>query len=448
MSFYCEHPTIIRDHNLRSNILKYRNYTFRGVSHHLSYSEYVKWCYNFPHYMFSPKAQRIQADELESCYVSTPDGECIPMFIQVPCGKCVLCSEKHRNEWSLRVALESQCYKWRPLFITLTYRPSETPVDGVNKRDVQLFFKRLRKNYVTEYPEYQTNASNLRYFCVSEYGKNGLPHYHIILWNMPYLPVDTDLYALIDKSWGLGRTETCRVKNSAGKYCCKYMRKDDIIPQGKNKTFMLSSRGTRKNQLGGIGYPWLKKHMSFYLSHPEIDDILVFDFFSGREIKGGIPAYFKRKLYPTLSLFINPKMRESFKLLAHHVEHCVRLSSSSPVLCSQFRADNCPELVKLVAKYPFFDLHYPLRRYESKKFNDLLNLEQAFKESRNAITELTDFLLSCDFNYDDVLAHLERKAIHSYKVMMKHKDDVPYDISFEVSKILKKRAEYKTQEKL
>lgn len=93
----------------------------------------------------------------------------------VPCGKCVECIEKRSKDWQFRAEQE---FKLHPFayFLTLTYNMEHLPLDGtlpvLNKRDLQLFFKRLRKRYGT-----------FRYFALGEYGPTThRPHYHVMLF--------------------------------------------------------------------------------------------------------------------------------------------------------------------------------------------------------------------------------------------------------------------------
>ena len=58
----------------------------------------------------------------------------------LPCCKCAECLMQKSIEWSFRIMLESKDYKDN-CFITLTYK--DNPVQ-LNKRDYQLFLKRLR----------------------------------------------------------------------------------------------------------------------------------------------------------------------------------------------------------------------------------------------------------------------------------------------------------------
>lgn len=107
-------------------------------------------------------------------------GKDVRETVQVACGNCVECLSKRAREWSFRIVDESNLYKDN-CFITLTYDKAHYPQDGnVNKRDIQLFLKRLRKKIAPQ---------KIRYFYCGEYGeKRGRPHYHMIIFG--WLPSD------------------------------------------------------------------------------------------------------------------------------------------------------------------------------------------------------------------------------------------------------------------
>lgn len=114
-------------------------------------------------------------------------------YIQVPCGRCIGCRLKYSRDWAIRCMTELQ-YHDKACFITLTYDDEHIPVpnkiinpDGsittspvspLVKRDLQLFFKRLRKKY----PD-----SKIRYFACGEYGSASMRcHYHAILFGVDF----------------------------------------------------------------------------------------------------------------------------------------------------------------------------------------------------------------------------------------------------------------------
>lgn len=103
-------------------------------------------------------------------------------FIPLPCGRCIGCRLKYSRDWADRCMLESTYYK-NNIFLTLTYDDSHlpeclegSPVHPLSKRDIQLFIKRLRKEFPDEH---------IRYFACGEYGSKSMrPHYHLLLFNI------------------------------------------------------------------------------------------------------------------------------------------------------------------------------------------------------------------------------------------------------------------------
>lgn len=113
--------------------------------------------------------------------------------IEIPCGRCIGCRLAYSRQWADRCMLEL-IYHEESWFVTLTYNdehlPISHPVDletgevlehinnaTLNKRDVQLFLKRLRKNY--------QHDNHLMYFCAGEYGSTTYrPHYHLIIFGL------------------------------------------------------------------------------------------------------------------------------------------------------------------------------------------------------------------------------------------------------------------------
>lgn len=115
-------------------------------------------------------------------------------YIDIPCGKCVGCLLDRSRDWASRCMLEAQ-YHDHNCFITLTYNDdhlpdkrdmiddltgeiSESPFRSLQKRDFQLFMKRLRKDL---------EPIKIRYFACGEYGsKTYRPHYHAIIFGYDF----------------------------------------------------------------------------------------------------------------------------------------------------------------------------------------------------------------------------------------------------------------------
>ena len=110
-------------------------------------------------------------------------GQCFPIFQVLPCNKCVICRDRKTKQWMTRAFAENSTSKTPPLFITLTYNDLCIPPCGLLKEHVQLFMKRLRKRLSDDGYD-----CNIRFFLCGEYGKNTFrPHYHLLLWNFPYM---------------------------------------------------------------------------------------------------------------------------------------------------------------------------------------------------------------------------------------------------------------------
>lgn len=116
--------------------------------------------------------------------------------VQVPCGRCASCMARAVSNWSYRLLQEDKQAE-TSYFVTLTYGNDRIPISkagwmDLSKRDLQLFFKRLRKWH-------DTNGSlgkPLKYYAVGEYGgKFRRPHYHIILFNAKLSALIGDRYA-------------------------------------------------------------------------------------------------------------------------------------------------------------------------------------------------------------------------------------------------------------
>lgn len=106
--------------------------------------------------------------------------------ILIPCGHCIGCRLDYSRRWADRMMLELETTK-KAVFVTLTYSNENahwTQFDNdynpmfatLDKRDCQLFMKRLRKAF----PDVK-----IRFFLAGEYGDKTLrPHYHAIIYGI------------------------------------------------------------------------------------------------------------------------------------------------------------------------------------------------------------------------------------------------------------------------
>lgn len=150
----------------------------------------------------------------------------------VPCGKCPACLANIRQEWCFRLNAEYLACSFG-LFVTLTYDDAHLPADlSVNKRDVQLFLKRLRK---------ELGNHSFRYFITAEYGDNThRPHYHgLFFFSIPFSP---KVYDQITRNWQNGFCDFGDIEPASVAYCTKYCMKQTKVPDERKPTFRLTSR--------------------------------------------------------------------------------------------------------------------------------------------------------------------------------------------------------------
>lgn len=156
------------------------------------------------------------------------------------------CIERSRiNDWIYRIGFELKQHK-EFCAVTLTYDSEHLPAnEELNLRDVQLFFKRLRKTL---------QPKTIRFFGCGEYGKKGhRPHYHEILFG--YCPTDL-VYSHTDDSgikfyrskqladiWKNGFVIVCKdITPSTIPYLCKYLQKFNDFGEKDKKPFLHMSR--------------------------------------------------------------------------------------------------------------------------------------------------------------------------------------------------------------
>ncbi len=169
--------------------------------------------------------------------------------LEIPCGKCTGCASDKALEWSIRIYHEAQLHD-QNCFITLTYDDNCLPADNkINKRDVQLFLKRLRKHL---------KPHKIRYFLTGEYGsQTKRPHYHAIIFGNDFLggsyPINNELYGnpILDAIWNMGLCSIGSASINSSMYVAGYVNKkiDD------KDTFSLMSKQPP------IGREWLRKYL-------------------------------------------------------------------------------------------------------------------------------------------------------------------------------------------
>lgn len=117
---------------------------------------------------------------------------------------------------------------FEPVFLTLTFRENIKELSVANA-EFRLFIKRL--NYRAR--------SKLKYLCVPEFQKRGAVHFHMVLFNMPFIDKHE-----IEDIWGLGMTNIQGVKKikSMGAYLAKYLSKSTIDKRLRGQKAYFTSR--------------------------------------------------------------------------------------------------------------------------------------------------------------------------------------------------------------
>lgn len=199
----------------------------------------------------------------------------------VPCGRCPKCIARRVSAWSFRLMQEEKVSS-SAHFLTLTYDSRFVPIKpsgllDLRKRDLQLFFKRLRKSQCGNGP------SPIKYYACGEYGgRTSRPHYHIILFNAKL--------ELINAAWNLGGIFYGQVSGASVGYCLKYMCKNKKQMkswlQGRQREFALMSKGLGVSYLSEVNCNW---HIA------DINNRMYCNIDGGKKIS--MPRYYKEKLY-------------------------------------------------------------------------------------------------------------------------------------------------------
>ena len=114
------------------------------------------------------------------------------------CGNCRCCRLNRRSEWTLRMTHEASRYNYKAVFVGLSYDEQHIPKHRtLVKRDIQLFFKSLRRKIDYYYKKEGLKAPKIKYYACGEYGpQTHRPHYHLIIYGL-----DMKFADMIYKTW-------------------------------------------------------------------------------------------------------------------------------------------------------------------------------------------------------------------------------------------------------
>ena len=177
--------------------------------------------------------------------------------VPVPCGKCAACLSNRRSDWAFRLEMELKYCKSCAYFVTITYDDEHLPraengTPTLCKRDVQLFFKKFRKEFPDE---------KLRYFLVGEYGTDfKRPHYHFLLFGVH---CDLASFEARLRVWRNGYYYVGTVTPRSIRYCANYCISVGDEPEGAEPVFCLMSKGLGKRYIDRFG-DWNRAGQRFY----------------------------------------------------------------------------------------------------------------------------------------------------------------------------------------
>lgn len=231
----------------------------------------------------------------------------------IPCGQCISCRLNKSRDWANRLMLEAKEFEHN-YFITLTYEDSYLPIKRVynddtgeiitgftlKKKDLEKFNHDLRQYWDRKY-----NHTGIRYYECGEYGsENERPHYHCIIFNLPYLD-DLKLYRTtetgdilytsetIGKIWKKGYVVIGEVTWESASYVARYVLKKRF---GKDADNYYKSQGkipefTTMSRMPGIGRNYYEENKNTIYKTDEV-------FIKGKNgIIGTKPSKYFDRLY-------------------------------------------------------------------------------------------------------------------------------------------------------
>jgi len=213
--------------------------------------------------------------------------------IQVPCGTCILCRQEQSRQWAVRIAHEATLHQENS-FVTLTYSDQHLPEHrSLNYRDLQLFFKRVRKA-----------GHEIRYYAVGEYGDTTQrPHYHACIFGKAWIEnrvilreTPTLLWTSreLEDAWGLGQVSVGELNYKTASYTAGYIHKKlnrkqtyVRIDEDTGELVAVAQPRALMSRRPGIGHGWYEKWGKYTYDHDHV-------------VMGGTPAkppkYYDNKL--------------------------------------------------------------------------------------------------------------------------------------------------------
>ncbi len=319
-------------------------------------------------------------DNLSLFIAVSDEGEVVPIFMAVPCGKCLECIESKRSQIRVRMYLEQMSHDVPPIFVTLTYNNENLPADGVSREDVKKFLNRFHL-----YLGRAGRSTYFRHVFFSEYGsKNGRPHYHGIIFG--HAVEDTykdkmEFFDILEKAWGKGYVRFDIVHSRAFGYVSKYIGKDSFLDTrvGRNPNFWTASRRD-----GGLGSRIVTTDAFLELcSTPHFPTVNLPC--EGRLYTVTLPAYIRDKVLPPLRKYISREIRDAY--IQFKKDLCL-LKCIDFNLCQFHTVWPCPEL-------RFTDVAEDFRDYSRSP--KCIAHDECAKYARQVVEELSPIVEKYDY---------------------------------------------------
>lgn len=123
---------------------------------------------------------------------------------------------------------------FRPKFFTMTFAENVTDLTGAN-HEFKLFIMRLGYKVAG-----RGNENSLKYVVVPEFQKRGAVHYHVVFFNLPYVPIK-ELRQLWQR--GFIKINAIDKVDNVGAYISKYMSKETTDERLRGRKSYFCSRG-------------------------------------------------------------------------------------------------------------------------------------------------------------------------------------------------------------
>lgn len=181
--------------------------------------------------------------------------------VTVPCGQCIGCRLERSRNWAVRCIHEASLHEHN-CFLTLTYSDDNLPEGGsLNKRDIVLFLKRLRKQF----------GSGIRFLQCGEYGEQfARPHHHVLLFNHDFS--DKYLWSQrrgislfrspsLENLWPYGMSSIGALTFESAAYVARYVTKKITGPLANYHYDGLLPEYITMSRRPGIAHEWISNNM-------------------------------------------------------------------------------------------------------------------------------------------------------------------------------------------